>query len=126
MKNKRKYYAKHCLYGINTSYDSFNRQAYSFFAFDSKKERDAWVDNHAYDPYGKLVAAPTKLKMKIIKLYRQDFSPETVKEKLQSLLKCTDWDFIETTSAFGNTRRISRVQLALLLKKNCRIHNTVY
>lgn len=64
--------------------------------------------------------------MKIIKLHRQDFSPETVKEKLQSLLKCTDWDFIETTSAFGNTRRVSRAQLALLLKKNCRIHNTVY
>lgn len=61
MKNKRKYYAEHCLYGINTSYDSFNRQAYSFFAFDSKKERDAWVDNHAYDFAGKLVAAPTKL-----------------------------------------------------------------
>lgn len=62
MKNKRKYYAEHCLYGVNTSYDSFNRQAYSFFAFDSKKERDAWVDNNAYDPTGKLVAAPTKLK----------------------------------------------------------------
>lgn len=64
--------------------------------------------------------------MKIIKLYKEDFSLETVKEKLQSLLKCTEWDFIETTSAFGNTRRISRVQLALLLKKNCRIHNTIY
>lgn len=62
MKNKRKYYAEHCLYGVNTSYDSFNRQAYLFFAFDSKKERDAWVDNHAYDLAGKLVAAPTKLK----------------------------------------------------------------
>lgn len=62
MKNKRKYYAEHCLYGVNTSYDSFNRQAYSFFAFDSKKERDAWVDNNAYDLTGKLVAAPTKLK----------------------------------------------------------------
>lgn len=62
MKNKRKYYAEHCLYGINTSYDSFNRQAYSFFAFDSKKERDAWVDNHAYDLTGKLVAAATTLK----------------------------------------------------------------
>lgn len=64
--------------------------------------------------------------MKIIKLHRQDFSPETVKEKLQSLLKCPNWDVIETTTAFGNTRRISRVQLALLLKKNCHIHNTVY
>lgn len=64
--------------------------------------------------------------MKIIKLYRDDFSPETVRQKLQSLLKFQNWDFIETTSTFGNTRRISRVQLALLLKKNCRIHNTVY
>lgn len=52
MKNKRKYYAEHCSYGINTSYDSFNRQAYSFFAFDSKKDRDAWVDNNAYDLAG--------------------------------------------------------------------------
>lgn len=64
--------------------------------------------------------------MKIIKLYRDDFSPETVRQKLQSLLKSQNWDFIETTSTFGNTRRISRVQLALLLKKNCRIHNTIY
>ena len=64
--------------------------------------------------------------MRVIKLYRQDFSPETVKEKLQSLLNCPNWDVIETTSVFGNIRRISRVQLALLLKKNCRIHNTVY
>lgn len=61
MKNKRKYYAEHCLYGVNTSYDSFNRHAYSFFVFDSKKERNEWVDKNAYDTYGKLVAAPTKL-----------------------------------------------------------------
>lgn len=64
--------------------------------------------------------------MKIIKLHREDFSPETVRQKLQALLKCPNWDFIETTLAFGNIRRISRVQLALLLKKNCRIHNTIY
>lgn len=59
---KKKYYAEHCLYGVNTSYDSFNRHAYSFFVFDSKKERDKWVDKNAYDPYGKLVAAATTLK----------------------------------------------------------------
>lgn len=62
LKMRKKYYAEHCLYGVNTSYDSFNRCAYSFFVFDSKKERDEWVDKNAYDPYGKLVAAPTKLK----------------------------------------------------------------
>ena len=58
----KKYYAEHCLYGVNTSYDSFNRQAYSFFVFDSKKERDEWVSKNAYDSYGKLVAAATTLK----------------------------------------------------------------
>lgn len=62
LKMTKKYYAEHCLYGVNISYDSFNRHAYSFFVFDSKKERDDWVDKNAYDPYGKLVAAPTKLK----------------------------------------------------------------
>ena len=44
---KRKYYAEYCLYGVNISYDSFNRTAYSFFVFDSKKERDAWVFGQA-------------------------------------------------------------------------------
>lgn len=37
MKN-RKYYAEHCLYGVNTSYDSFNRQAYSFLLLTVKKK----------------------------------------------------------------------------------------
>lgn len=61
MKN-RKYYAEYCSYGVNINYDSLNRHAYDFYCFDSKKERDEWVDKNAYDPYGKLVAAPTKLK----------------------------------------------------------------
>lgn len=60
MKN-RKYYAEYCQYGVNISYDSLNRNAYDFYVFDSKKERDEWVDKNAYDPYGKLVAAKTKL-----------------------------------------------------------------
>lgn len=33
-----------------------------FSFLTAKKERDEWVDKNAYDPYGKLVAAPTKLK----------------------------------------------------------------
>lgn len=40
----------------------FKEINYSFFVFDSKKERDEWVDKNAYDPYGKLVAAATTLK----------------------------------------------------------------
>lgn len=31
------------------------------FVFDSKKERDEWVDKMKYDRHGKLVAAATKL-----------------------------------------------------------------
>lgn len=42
MKN-RKYYAEYCPYGVNISYDSFNRNAYDFYCFDSKQARDAWV-----------------------------------------------------------------------------------
>ena len=63
--------------------------------------------------------------MHVIKLYREDFSPETVKDKLQSLLNCPNWDVIETTTAFGNIKRINRRQLSLLLKKNCQLHNTI-
>lgn len=61
MKNKRKYYAEHCLYGINTSYDSFNRHAYDFFAFETKKEREKWLDENSYDK-GNLVARATTRK----------------------------------------------------------------
>lgn len=61
MKN-RKYYAEYCFYGLNTSYDSFNRRAYAFFVFNTKKERDEWVDKMAYDRHGKWVAAATTLK----------------------------------------------------------------
>lgn len=33
-----------------------------FFVFNTKKERDEWVDKMVYDRHGKLVAAPTTLK----------------------------------------------------------------
>lgn len=57
----KKYYAEYCQYGVNISYNSFNRTAYDFYCFDSKKERDEWVDRNAYDSYGKRVAASTTL-----------------------------------------------------------------
>lgn len=60
MKN-RKYYAEYCPYGVNISYDSFNRNAYDFYCFDSKQARDAWVIKHAYGNSNMLVAAPTTL-----------------------------------------------------------------
>lgn len=33
----KKYYAEYCQYGVNISYNSFNRTAYDFYCFDSKK-----------------------------------------------------------------------------------------
>lgn len=60
MKN-RKYYAEYCCYGVNISYDSFNRNAYDFYCFDSKQARDNWVSKYAYDNNNMLVAAPTTL-----------------------------------------------------------------
>lgn len=33
MKN-RKYYAEYCPYGVNISYDSFNRNAYDFYCYE--------------------------------------------------------------------------------------------
>lgn len=60
--NHRKYYAEYCLYGVNTSYDSFNRNAYDFYCFDSKQARDKWVSKYAYDNNNNmLVAASTTL-----------------------------------------------------------------
>lgn len=32
----KKYYAEYCQYGVNISYNSFNRTAYDFYCFDSK------------------------------------------------------------------------------------------
>lgn len=43
---KRMYYAEHCRWGVNVSYESMNGNAFDFYAFDSKKKRDAWVEDH--------------------------------------------------------------------------------
>ena len=40
------YYAEYCRYGIHVSYDSLGGNAYDFYAFPTKKERDKWVDEN--------------------------------------------------------------------------------
>lgn len=42
---KKMYYAEYCEYGVNISYESFGGRgnAFTFYAFDSKKKRDEWV-----------------------------------------------------------------------------------
>lgn len=42
------YYAEYCQYGINIAYASFNGNAYMFYAFGTKKERDEFVENNKY------------------------------------------------------------------------------
>lgn len=46
---KRMYYAEYCQWGVNVSYESMNGNAFDFYAFDSKKRRDEWVEAHEWD-----------------------------------------------------------------------------
>lgn len=50
---KRHYYAGYSYMGINFTYDS---PCWESFAFDSKKERDNWVNENRYNDQGNIVA----------------------------------------------------------------------
>lgn len=57
------YYAKYCQWGIRVSYDSMNGNAYDFFAFEKKADRDAWTDKHRFDAtISNVVSGPTHYK----------------------------------------------------------------
>ena len=56
----RTFYAQYCPYGINVSYDSMDGGAYAFFAFDTKAERDAWVDTHEFKGSNYVASAVTR------------------------------------------------------------------
>lgn len=43
------FYAEYCPYGVHISYESLNGNAYTFYAFPSKKEREKWLDEHEWD-----------------------------------------------------------------------------
>ena len=43
------YYAEYCPWGINISYESMGGDAYRFFAFEDKTDRDNFVDEHRWD-----------------------------------------------------------------------------
>ena len=51
------YYAEYCSYGINVSYESMDGNAYDFYAFPTKRERDKWVDENEFNGMN-YVAAP--------------------------------------------------------------------
>ena len=43
------YYAEYCPWGTNISYESMGGEAYRFFAFNSKTDRDDFVDEHYWN-----------------------------------------------------------------------------
>ena len=53
----RTFYAQYCPYGINVSYDS---NAYEFYAFDTKEERDTWVDTHEFNGSNYVASSVTR------------------------------------------------------------------
>lgn len=56
---QRHYYVEYCPWGIDVSYHSFGGNAYRYFAFDSKRERESWLKRHEYNRAAcKVVAAP--------------------------------------------------------------------
>lgn len=57
-----KWYAEFCECGINVSYDSLGGSAFEFLAFDTKAERDKWVENHEWDHYPDCCAAAVSRK----------------------------------------------------------------
>lgn len=61
------YYAEYCRYGINVSYASMNGNAYDFYAFPTKRERDTWVDEHEFDGTNYVAATITRKTVEKIK-----------------------------------------------------------
>lgn len=61
------YYAEYCSYGINVSYASLCGNAYDFYAFPTKRERDNWVDEHEFDGTNYVAAPITRKTVERIK-----------------------------------------------------------
>ena len=55
---KRRYYVEYCPYGVNIAHQSFGGNAFHYYAFDNKGEREAWLERHDYDQSSGVVAAP--------------------------------------------------------------------
>ena len=54
------YYAEYCRYGINVSYKSMGRNAYDFYAFPTKSERDKWVEENEFNGTNFVAATVTR------------------------------------------------------------------
>lgn len=55
---KRRYYVEYCPYGVNIAHQSFGGNAFHYYAFNSKRERESWLNRHDSDQSSGVVAAP--------------------------------------------------------------------
>lgn len=65
------YYGEYCIYGVSVPYTIKDGNAYDFYAFPTKAERDTWVDAHEYNGTD-YVAAPVKRRV-MEKVIGKDF-----------------------------------------------------
>lgn len=56
----KKFYAQYCPYGIGVSYASLNRNAYEFYAFNTREERDLWVEENEFNGRHYVASAVTR------------------------------------------------------------------
>lgn len=61
------YYVEYCPYGTQVSYDSFNGNAYEFYAFNSKKEREEWLEENEWDDCNLVARAVTRKTVEAVK-----------------------------------------------------------
>lgn len=67
------YYAEYCPYGIHISYDSLNGNAFEFYAFQSKKERERWLDENEWDRWAATLVAQATTRKTVERLLGKNF-----------------------------------------------------
>lgn len=89
----RKFYAQYCPYGINVSYASMEGNAYEFYAFDTKAERDAWVDTHEFN--GSNYVASTVTRRVVEKVMGSHFKvvSNLYGDGLNVVLRKNEWEY---------------------------------
>jgi len=67
------YYAEYCPYGIHISYDSLNGNAFEFYAFQSKKERERWLDENEWDRWSATLVAQATTRKTVERMLGKNF-----------------------------------------------------
>lgn len=88
----RKYYAQYCPYGIRIDYASLKRNAYEFYAFDSKEDRDLWVGANEWN--GRHYEASTITRREVEQVMGHDFKviPNLYGDGLNVVLRKNEYE----------------------------------